>query len=97
MNSSFKERYIKFAPAVITIFASVIVAFCLVACALQAQRKKNNNQRTEPITAVDKDIPPIEASGARKVTVSVKEFEYNDTTYLLIEKEGSNSFSVILK
>ena len=93
MNDNFRAHFRKFGPMVISISGIVLVILSLVACALSAQRTKKNSPKKEPtpLAVIEEMHVPD------KVTVSVKEFEYNDTTYILIEKEGSNSFSVILK
>tara|TARA_R110000824_G_scaffold373482_1_gene563880 strand:+ start:336 stop:623 length:288 start_codon:yes stop_codon:yes gene_type:complete len=95
MNNNFRAQFRKFGPMVISIFGMLMVVFCLVACALSAQRHKAQPKNTPVAT---KDQPIVEVDDILvELPVSIQEFEYDGTVYLLIEKDKSNSFSVILK
>ena len=96
MNNNFRAQLRRFGPMVISIFGILTVVFCLVACVLSAQRHKDHQKKGPlPIT---KEQPVVSVPKVPdEPSLSIREFEYDGKVYLLIEKDKSNSFSIILK
>ena len=99
MNNNFRTQIRRFGPMVIGISGIILVILSLVACALSAQRHKTSAK--DPPSPIVKEQPLVSTLGPSNTppepSLSIREFEYGGTDYILIEKEGSSSFSVILK
>lgn len=88
MNQYFRRKIRENSSAIIIFASASIILFSMVACVLNAQRPKKTPKEPIPkIVEVDQEEQqePHDHHGS----LSVQEFEYDGTSYLLVEKNNA--------
>ncbi len=88
MNQYFRQKIRENASTIIMIGGVSIVLFSMVACVLNAQRTRKVPK--EPIPkVVEVEQEPKQKPHDHHGSLSVQEFEYDGTSYLLVEKNNA--------
>jgi hypothetical protein len=87
MNQYFRQKIRENSSAIIMIGGVSIVLFSMVACVLNAQRTRK--QPVDPIPKIiEAEEEPLKQPHEQHGSLSVHEFEYDGTSYLLVEKNS---------